>query len=269
MKERTLNNGIAIPIVGSGTNTYGKEGNQYRGALRGDTQEIDWAIENGYRHFDCAQAYNNEEVVGEGIRKSSVLREDFFITTKLNTFEGFGGADWARAEIDKSLEKLQTDYMDLFLLHAPWEQDAEMLEAWRILEDYYNRGVFKSIGVSNFKKEHLDLLLEKGNVLPAVNQIKSQVGHWNDDLIAYDKMHGIATVAWSPLGGIDEKARKVLDEIGQPYGKTYAQIVLRYQIEQDVIVIPKSHNKERQAQSLDIFDFELTASDRGRIAELG
>ncbi|MBD7984886.1 aldo/keto reductase [Sporosarcina sp. Sa2YVA2] len=269
MKERTLNNGIAIPIVGSGTNTYGKEGNQYRGALRGDTQEIDWAIENGYRHLDCAQAYNNEEVVGEGIRKSFVPREEFFITTKLNTFEGCGGADWARAEIDKSLEKLQTDYVDLFLLHAPWDQDAEMLEAWRILEDYYNRGVFKSIGVSNFKKEHLDLLLEKSNVPPAVNQIKSQVGHWNEDLIAYDKMHGIATVAWSPLGGIDEKARKVLDEIGQPYGKTYAQVVLRYQIERDVIVIPKSHNQERQAQSLDIFDFELTASDRDRIAELG
>ena len=143
-----------------------------------------------------------------------------------------------------------------------------MLEAWKILEDYYNRGVFKSIGVSNFEKEHLDLILENGNIKPAVNQIKSQVGNWNEELIAYNKTNDIATVAWSPLRGIDENAKQVLEEIGNQYGKTYAQVVLRYQIERDVIVIPKSHNKDRQAQSLDIFDFELTANDRERIAAL-
>ncbi|MFC5602703.1 aldo/keto reductase family protein [Sporosarcina koreensis] len=268
MKYRKLNNGIEIPSVGSGTNTYGKEGNQYSGALRGDTQEIDWAIENGYRHFDSAQLYLNEEVLGNGLKKSSLPREDFFITTKLNTFEGFGGADWAHAEIEKSLEKLQTDYIDLFLIHKPWDDHAEMLEAWTLLEDYYNRGVFKSIGVSNFEKEHLDLLLEQGGIIPAVNQIKSQVGNWNEELIAYNESKGIATVAWSPLRGIDEKAKQVLDEIGSQYGKTYTQVVLRYQIERDVIVIPKSHNKDRQAQCLDIFDFELSASDRDRIAAL-
>jgi diketogulonate reductase-like aldo/keto reductase len=268
LKYSKLNNGIEIPIVGSGTNTYGKEGNQYSGALRGDTQEIDWAIENGYRHFDSAQLYVNEEVLGNGLKKSSLPREDFFITTKLNTFEGLGGADWAHAEIKKSLEKLQTDYIDLFLIHKPWDDHAEMLEAWTLLEDYYNRGVFKSIGVSNFEKEHLDLLLENSSITPAVNQIKSQVGNWNEELIAYNASKDIATVAWSPLRGIDENAKRVLDEIGSQYGKTYAQVALRYQIERDVIVIPKSHNKDRQAQCLDIFDFELTASDRDRIAAL-
>ena len=268
MKNIKLNNDVEIPIVGSGTNTYGKEGNQYSGALRGDTQEIDWAIENGYRHFDSAQVYYNEEVVGKGLKKSSLPREDFFITTKLNTFKGFGGADWAHAEIEKSLEKLQTDYVDLFLIHCPWDNHDEMLEAWNILEDYYNRGVFRSIGVSNFKKEHLDLILENGKIKPAVNQIESHVGKWNEELIAYNKGNNIATVAWSPLGGIDENAKQVLEEIGNQYGKTYAQVVLRYQIERDVIVIPKSHNKDRQAQSLDIFDFELTANDRERIAAL-
>ena len=106
MKTIQLNNGVEIPIVGSGTNTFGKVDNQYRGALRGDTQEVDWAIENGYRHFDTAQAYNNEEMLGEGIKKSSLPREDFFITTKLNTFEGFPGVEWAHAEIKKSLEEL-------------------------------------------------------------------------------------------------------------------------------------------------------------------
>lgn len=268
MKYSRLNNGIEIPMVGSGTNTYGKEGNQYSGALRGDTQEVDWAIENGYRHFDAAQLYRNEEVVGTGIQKSSLPREEFFITSKLKTFDGFHGAEWARAEIEKSLEKLQTDYIDLFLIHKPWDNDAEMVEAWTILEDYYSRGVFKSIGVSNFEKEHLDLLLENSTITPAVNQIKSQVGHWNDTLIDYNKAKGIATVAWSPLKGIDENAQQILEEIGNQYGKTYAQVVLRCQIERDVIVIPKSHNKERQAQCLDIFDFELTAADRDRIAAL-
>lgn len=268
MKNIKLNQNIEIPIIGSGTNTYGKEGNQFSGALRGDTEEMDWAIENGYRHFDSAQLYNNEEVVGDGLKKSSLPRGDFFITTKLNTKNGFGGADWAHAEIEKSLEKLQTDFIDLFLIHFPWDNKEEILEAWNILEDYYQRGVFKAIGVSNFEKEQLDVILENGKVKPAVNQIKSHVGMWNEELIAYHQAHDIATIAWSPLGGIDENAKQVLEEIAKPYGKTYAQVALRYQIERDVIVIPKSHNKSRQAQSLDIVDFELTATDRERIAAL-
>jgi len=268
MKNLKLNNDVKIPIVGCGTNTFGKEGNQYSGDLRGDTKEVDWAIENGYRHFDSAQVYFNEEVLGEGIKKSSLPRKDFFITTKLNTRGGFRGIKWAQGEIEKSLEKLQTNYIDLFLIHFPWDNKDEILEAWNLLEDYYNRGVFRSIGVSNFEKEHLDLILSHGKVKPAVNQIESHVGKWNEERIAYNKSKDIKTVAWSPLGGIDENAKRVLEEIGKTYGKTYAQIVLRYQIERDVIVIPKSHNKERQAQGLDIFDFQLTANDRERIAAL-
>ncbi|WP_033543651.1 aldo/keto reductase family protein [Planococcus sp. CAU13] len=268
MKTIKLNNNVEIPVIGSGTNTYGKVGHEYTGALRGDSQEIDWAIENGYRHFDAAQVYANEEIVGNGLKKSALPREDFFITTKLNTFEGFAGRDWAVSEIEKSLEKLGTDYIDLFLIHAPWDNNEEILEAWSVLEDYYNRGVFKSIGVSNFEKAHLDVILENGKIKPAVNQIESHAGKWNEELIAYNKANDIATVAWSPLKGVDENGKQVLQEIGNLYGKTYAQILLRYQIERDVIVIPKSHNKDRQAQSLDILDFELTANDRERIAVL-
>lgn len=268
MKLVKLNNELEIPVVGSGTNTYGKEDNAFKGELRGDTQEIDWAIENGYRHFDSAQVYANEEVVGKGLNQSDLKREDYFITTKLNTNKGFAGHDWITAEIEKSLEKLQTDYIDLFLIHFPWDNSDEIVEIWRVLEEYYNRGVFKSIGVSNFEEKHLDPILQNGTVKPAVNQIESHVGKWNDALIDYNKSNDIATVAWSPLAGIDEDAKQVLQEIGDRYGKTYAQVVLRYQIERDVIVIPKSHNKEHQAQSLDIFDFELTADDRQRIAAL-
>ena len=268
MKHIKLNDEVEIPIVGSGTNTYGKEGNQFSGALRGDTEEVDWAIENGYRHFDSAQLYNNEEVVGKGLAKSSVPREEFFITTKLNTKDGYKGAEWAHAEIEKSLKKLQTDYVDSFLIHFPWEDHDEIVEGWGILEDYYERGVFKSIGVSNFEQEHIDLILEKGNIRPTVNQIKSNVGNWNDELIGHNYKNGIATVAWGPLGGIEGEAEQILTEIGEQYDKTAAQVVLRYQIERDVIVIPKSHNKDRQAQSLDIFDFELTTEDHERISSL-
>ena len=268
MEYIQLNNGLDVPIIGNGTNTYGKEENKYSGRLRGDTEEVDWAIENGYRHFDSAQLYNNEEVVGKGIAKSSVPREAFFITTKLNTKDGFKGADWAHEEIEKSFEKLQTDYFDNFLIHFPWDNDDEIVEAWRILEDYYARGVFKSIGVSNFEKKHLDLILENCKIKPMVNQIKSNAGNWNHELIEYNKQVDIVTVAWGPLGGIEGEAEQVLAEIGEQYGKTAEQVVLRYQIDRDVVVIPKSHNKDRQAQSLELFDFELTPDDRARIAKL-
>lgn len=270
MKTVKLNNSIEIPIVGTGTNTYGKKDNAYDGELRGDTQEVDWAVENGYTHFDSAQGYFNEEVVGDGLNKSDVKREDVFITTKLNTFDGYKGDEWVKEEISKSLEKLNTDYIDLFLIHtaANVETEDDILSTWNVLVDYYERGVFKSIGVSNFKKNHLDIILNNSDVKPAVNQIESHVGNWNDELIAYNKENDIATTAWSPLGGVDDNARKILDGIGEKYGKTFAQVLLRYQIERDVIVIPKSHNKDHQAQSLDIFDFELSEEDREKISKL-
>ena len=168
----------------------------------------------------------------------------------------------------KKLKKLKTDYIDLFLIHAPWDDSKQMVETWALLEEYYNNGTFRTIGVSSFKENHLDLILENCKVKPAVNQIESHVGRWNDKLIAYNKENGIDIVAWSPVKGITDSSRRVLEEIGRKYGKTYAQVVLRYQIERDVVVIPKSHNKDHQAQNLDIFDFELSDHDRERIAML-
>lgn len=268
MKLVTLNDDVKIQIVGSGTNTFGKVDNQYQNELRGDTQEVDWAIENGYRHFDSAALYNNEEVVGEGLKKSNVPREEFFITTKFNTKVDYTGVEQVKEAIEESLRKLQTDYVDLYLIHFPLDDNEKNLEIWRVLEDFYARGVFKSIGVSNFNEEQLDYLLVQGKVKPAANQIMSNFRDWNDPLIEFHNKNGIATIAWGPLGGIDDDKKKVLEEIGEKYGKTYAQVVLRYQVERNVIVIPKSHNKARQAQSLDIFDFELTADDVARIEEL-
>lgn len=268
MKNITLNTGITMPMIGSGTNTFGKIGNVYTAELTGDTREVDMAIANGYRHFDTAQSYRNEEMVGNALANSSIPRNEFFITTKLRTSSGYEGKDWARGEIEDSLKKLQTDYIDLFLIHHPWDNFSEMVEAWGILEEYYKRGVFKAIGVSNFEKDHLDNILENSDSKPAVNQIESHINGWNDELIEYNKANDIVTVAWSPLSGITDSSRQILDKIGQQYGKTFVQVILRYQIERDVVVIPKSHNKDHQAESLDIFDFELSNEDRRRIAQL-
>ncbi len=136
MKYMELNNGLPMPIVGSGTNTFGKVGNDFSKELRGDTLEVDQAVENGFCHFDSAQMYRNEEMLGEGLKKSGIAREKFFITTKLDTFHGFGGEQWAHQEIAKSLEKLQTDHVDLLLIHEPWDNEDEMIKAWQILEEY-------------------------------------------------------------------------------------------------------------------------------------
>lgn len=270
MKKIKLNNGVFIPVVGSGTNTFGKKDNSYNEELRGDTQEMDWAIENGYRHFDTAQSYRTETVVGEAIEKSGIDREEFFITSKLQTSKGYFGSDWAHEEIAKSLKALKTDYIDLFLIHHPWDNQEEILEAWHIFEDYYEKGIFKAIGVSNFDEKLLDYLIEHGDITPAANQIESHAGKWNDELIAYNQSHDIASVAWSPLAGVKDNpsAKEKLEEIGAKYDKSFAQVLLRYQIERDVIVIPKSHNKERQAEGIDIFDFELTEEDREVIQNL-
>lgn len=160
IKYIKLNDKVNIPIVGSGTNTYGKEG-----TLRKSTWQLKM-VTVILTPPNCIK-----------MKKSSLPRDEFFITTILNTMEDYHGADWAHAEIETSLEKLQTDYFVAFLIHFPWDNHDEILEAWRILEDYYERGVFKTIGVSNFEQEHLDLTLEKGKVKPVVNQIKSNLGN--------------------------------------------------------------------------------------------
>ncbi len=133
MQYVELNNGLRMPMVGSGTNTFGKVDNDFSKELRGDSLEVDLAVENGFRHFDSAQMYRNEAMLGQGLKKSGIAREDFFITTKLNTFDGFAGEQWAHEEIAKSLEKLQTDYVDLLLIHEPWDNEDEMVRAWQIL----------------------------------------------------------------------------------------------------------------------------------------
>ncbi|WP_339216326.1 aldo/keto reductase [Solibacillus sp. FSL W8-0372] len=268
MEYITLNNGVKMPIVGTGTNTYGKENNEFKGALKNEIPELVSALELGYRSIDGAIMYNNEELVGRVLAESNVPREELFITTKVPANEEYiSSKEATRAAIDSSLKNFQTDYLDLLLIHFPIEDKEQLKNTWKVFEEYYEAGKLKAIGVSNFGKSQLDELKEFAKVKPAVNQIQINLKEKNNELLALLEEEGITPVAWGPMK-TEAHQNEVLDEIGKAYGKTGAQVLLKYQIARGVIVIPKSHNHENQAANLDLFDFELTAADVERIESL-
>lgn len=268
MEYVNLNNGLKMPIVGTGTNTYGKENNEYNGALTNEVPELVSALELGYRSIDAAIMYRNEELVGRALAESTVPREELFITTKVPASEEYiSSKEATRAAIDNSLKNFQTDYLDLLLIHFPIEDKVQLKNTWEVFEEYYEAGKLKAIGVSNFGKNHLDELKEFAKVKPAVNQIQVNLREPNKDLLAVLKDEGITPVAWGPMKA-EVHQTEVLDEIGKAYKKSGAQVLLKYQIQRGVIVIPKSHNHENQAANLELFDFELTAEDVGKIENL-
>jgi diketogulonate reductase-like aldo/keto reductase len=268
MEYITLNNGLKMPTVGTGTNTYGKENNEYNGELTNEIPELVSALELGYRSIDAAIIYRNEELVGRVLAESTVPREELFITTKVPGNEEYTSSKEAtRAAIDNSLKNFQTDYLDLLLIHFPIEDKVQLKNTWEVFEEYYEAGKLKAIGVSNFGKNHLDELKEFAKVKPAVNQIQFNLKEPNKDLLAVLKDEGITPVAWGPMKA-EAYQKEVLDEIGKAYKKSGAQILLKYQIQRGVIVIPKSHNRENQASNIDLFDFVLSAEDIEKIENL-
>lgn len=268
MEYITLNNGIKMPIVGTGTNTYGKENKDYNGVLTNEIPELVTALELGYRSIDAAISYRNEELVGGILAESTVPREELFITTKIPAREEYvSSKESTRSAIDNSLKNFQTDYLDLLLIHAPIEDKEQLKNTWEVFEEYYEAGKLKAIGVSNFRKNHLDELKEVAKVKPAVNQIQINLKEKNEDLLALLQDEGITPVAWGPMK-TEAHQQEVLDEIGKAYDKSGAQVLLKYQIQRGVVVIPKSHNRENQAANLDLFDFELTAADVEKIENL-
>ena len=268
MNYITLNNGVKMPIVGTGTNTYGKENNEFNGSLKNEIPELVSALELGYRSIDCAIMYRNEELVGSILAESAVLREELFITTKIPANEEYiSSKEATRAAIDNSLKNFQTDYLDLLLIHHPIEDNLQLQNTWEVFEEYYEAGKLKAIGVSNFKKNHLDELKVFAKVKPAVNQIQINLKERNEELLAVLKDEGITPVAWGPMKA-EENQKEVLEEIGRAYNKSGAQVLLKYQIDRGVVVIPKSHSRENQAANLNLFDFKLTAADVEKIEKL-
>ncbi|MFM2309497.1 MAG: hypothetical protein RLY87_1619 [Chloroflexota bacterium] len=225
------------------------------------------AIEAGYRHIDTAFRYGNQVGVGQGIRQSGIDRAALFITTKLDGEHQ--GDDKAVAGLDACLRQLGTEYVDLLLIHWPMPARGQFVSTWKTYERLQASGKVRSIGVSNFKPAHLEQLAAQTSVVPATNQIQLSPRITRTDHVAYDAAHGIVTVSWSPLGqGSDLLQDGLLAQIAARHGKTPAQIVLRWNIELGLVPIPKSANKQRIAENIDIFDFALSAAEVAAISAL-
>jgi 2,5-diketo-D-gluconate reductase A len=253
-----LNNGVQIPQFGYGV--FQIEPDRTAEAVR-------TAFEAGYRHIDTAQGYGNEEGVGQAVRESGLPREEVFITTKLAN--GRHGYDEAIAALDESLQRLGLDYVDLYLIHWPRPHADRYVETWRAFEKILSDGRARSIGVSNFQVPHLERLAAETGTVPAVNQIELHPLLPQQELRDYHREHGIATEAWSPIGqGGDLLRDERLVSLGDKYGKSPAQIVLRWHIQLGNIVFPKSATPARIRENIEVFDFELGDDDMATIAEL-
>jgi len=262
MKYFTLNNGIKIPTIGIGTNTFGKVNGDFNAEINDDTIELQTAIASGYRLIDTAIMYRNERVIGKAVREARIAREEFFITSKIPGKPEYIGTDeLVKQTVLSSLKELDLDYLDLYLIHHPWDDLADIVRVWKVLETCVDEGLIKSIGVSNFSNEQLGYLLENCRIKPVLNQIQSHPDDWNDDLIDFDIANDVLPQAWGPLKRITDESMKKIVEIADKYNKTWAQIILKYQIDRGVQVIPKSHNAERQVANLAVFDFELAEED--------
>lgn len=253
----TLNNGVKIPVVGFGT-WQTPDGNIAESSVLA-------ALKAGYRHIDTAAAYGNQESVGRGIRKSGIPRDEIFVTTKLwNKDHGYQAAKQA---IDRSLMELGLDYLDLYLIHWPNPVDfrdrwQEMnAESWRAMEEAVQAGKIRAIGVSNFRAKHLDELLKTATIQPTVNQIFLNPSDLQPEVTAYNESHHILSEAYSPLG--TGKIFKVaeLQNIAANYGKTVAQVVLRWSLQHGFLPLPKSVHPERIEENAQLFDFELSEAD--------
>lgn len=252
-----LNNGVEIPQIGLGV--WQIPNGTVEGAIAA-------ALEAGYRSIDTAAAYNNEEGVGNAIAASSLPREELFITTKLRNDDQ--GYDSTLREFDASLKRLQLDYIDLYLIHWPLPSRGLFPATWKAFEEILASGQARSIGVSNFRAVDLDKLAETATVTPAVNQIELHVGFQQRELRAYHAAHGIVTESWSPLGHGQSLDNPAIVALAAKYGKTAAQVILRWHIQIGAIVIPKSSTPARIVENFQIFDFELSADDLAAIDEL-
>ncbi len=256
MKAIKLNNGVEMPLIGYGV---------YQVAPAECERCVSDALKVGYRMIDTAQAYNNEEGVGAAVKKSGIAREDLFLVSKI--WISNYGYEKAKASIDESLRKLGTDYLDLMLLHQPF---CDRYGAYRALEEAYKEGKLRAIGVSNFYPDHFIDLAENVEVVPAINQVET---HVFDQQIEPQKImaeYGTHVMAWAPLaeGRNDFFSNPVLEEIGKKYGKSVAQVALRWLTQRDIVIIPKSVHVDRMEQNLDILDFTLSDEDMAAIAAL-
>ena len=257
MQYRSLSNGVELPMIGYGTF-------QIKDAAQCE-QCVSEALEAGYRLFDTAASYENEAAIGRALRGSRVPRDEWFVTTKLwvqdASYEG------AKKAIETSMQKLGLDYIDLYLLHQPM---GDYIGAYRAMEEAYKEGKLKAIGVCNFYPNRLADLCETVEVKPAVNQVELHPFFQQENALALMKQYGVHPEAWGPFaeGNHGIFTHPVLSAIGQKYGKSAAQVALRWNVQRGVTVIPKSVHRERMEQNMAIWDFQLSDEDMAEIAGL-
>ena len=257
MNHVTLNNGIHMPITGFGVF-------QIPDPAECERSVVD-AISAGYRLIDTAASYQNEEAVGRGLRASGVLRDELFVTTKL--WVQHAGYERTRQAIDASLRRLQLDHLDLYLIHQPY---GDVHGSWRAMEEAYQAGKLRAIGVSNFHPDRLMDIMAFNTVPPAVNQIEVNPFHQQAESVAFMTENGVQTEAWAPFaeGRNHLFENPVLLDIGRKHGKTIGQVILRWVIQRGIVALAKSVRKERMVENLAIFDFELDESDMALMAAL-
>lgn len=256
----TLRNGVKIPCVAYGT---------YKAKDENGADIISAAVEEGYRYFDTASFYETESYVAEAISRSGLPREDFFIATKLWKEEM--GYEEALAACERSLKRLNTDYIDLYLIHWPkptpdYEEWKQLdLDTWRALEKLYKEGKVRAIGVSNFLPHHLDNILENCEVKPMVDQIEYHAGYTQEATVQYCKQHGILVQAWSPISRGRIFHDVTLMELAEKYQVSVAKLALRFCIQNGIVPLPKAASRERMRENMNLFDFTISDEDMNRI----
>jgi len=252
----TLNNGVEMPWVGLGV-FQTQPGREVEQAVR-------WALELGYRHIDTASFYENEDGVGKALAESEVDREQVFVTTKVwNSEQGYKET---LAAFDRSRSKLQTDYVDLYLVH--WPLQSSFKDTWKALEKLYADGVVRAIGVSNFLEHHLEDLMGDFDVVPVVNQVEWHPFVLQKPLLDFCKENDIQFEAWSPLSRGRFLDNEVIQDLAKKHGKSPAQVLIRWDLQHEVVTIPKSVHRERIEENSKVFDFELSDEDMRRIDAL-
>jgi 2,5-diketo-D-gluconate reductase A len=252
-----LNNGVQIPQIGFGV---------FQIDEKDVVRPVELAIEAGYRSIDTASAYDNEGGVGTAIAQSGIPRSELFVTTKVwNADQGY---DSTLKAFEASLDRLRLDYVDMYLIHWPAPALGKFVETWHALEELYRRGLVRAIGVSNFTAELLSRLMDEAEIIPAVNQIELHPRLPQTKMRAFAAKKGIVTEAWSPLARGTVLQEALLEQVARKYGKTPAQVVLRWHLQLGNVVIPRSVNVRRITQNIDVFDFELTDEEVTAISRL-
>ncbi len=263
MKDLLLNDGNLIPQLGFGT---------YKAKEQEGIEALKYAISKGYRLVDTASIYNNEVAVGKGIIASEIDRKEIFVTSKV--WRENLGYQSTKIEFEKTLDRLELEYLDLYLIHWPanaknydnWQKTNA--DTWSAMEELQVDGKIRSIGVSNFFQEHLESLFQTAKVIPAINQIEFHPGYWQPEVVDFCKQHNVTVESWSPLARGKVFGNETLIKISEKYHKSVSQICLRWIIQHEVVLIPKSTNQDRILENMEIFDFELSKSEMNQINSL-